>query len=56
MRYQYIDETGNQLLLPGDFYLPFGGKLNAENRWVKLARIIPWTKVEQHYAKASRNQ
>lgn len=52
MRYQYIDETGKQLLLPGDFFLPFGGKLNADNRWVKLARLVPWAKVEEHYAKA----
>lgn len=52
MKYQYIDETGNQLLLPGDFYLPFGGKLREDNRWVKLARLVPWTKVEDHYAKA----
>lgn len=32
-----------------DFYLPFGGKLDPENRWVKLANIIPWHLVEQDY-------
>lgn len=32
-----------------DFYLPFGGKLDPENRWVKLAAIIPWHLVEEDY-------
>ncbi|SFU40903.1 hypothetical protein SAMN05421543_1711, partial [Alicyclobacillus macrosporangiidus] len=31
----------NQLILPGDFFLPFCGKLNEDNRWVKLAQVIP---------------
>jgi len=34
------DHSSKQTVL--DFYLPFGGKLNSENRWVKLAEIIPW--------------
>lgn len=33
-----------------DFYLPFGGKLSGENRWVKLAKLIPWEAFESHYA------
>ena len=32
-----------------DFYLPFGGKLRASNRWVKLASIVPWREVERCY-------
>jgi transposase, IS5 family len=32
-----------------DFYLPFGGKLLADNRWVKLATMIPWQEVEECY-------
>ena len=40
----------NQLLLPHEFFLPFTGKLNEENRWVKLAQLIPWDLVEKHYA------
>jgi transposase, IS5 family len=32
-----------------DFYLPFGGRLDPENRWVKLAKIIPWHLVEEDY-------
>ncbi|NEZ56884.1 IS5 family transposase [Adonisia turfae] len=33
-----------------DFYLPFGGKLSSENRWVKLAEMIPWDEFESTYA------
>lgn len=32
-----------------DFYLPFGGKLLASNRWVRLAAMVPWQEVEQCY-------
>jgi IS5 family transposase len=38
-----------QILLPDDFFLPFGGKLNKENRWVKLANLIPWWDFENKY-------
>lgn len=44
--------TENQLILPDDFFLPFGGKLNKNNRWVKLASLIPWWRVEDKYAKS----
>jgi IS5 family transposase len=30
--------------------LPFGGKLSGENRWVKLAAMIPWESFESSYA------
>ena len=33
-----------------DFYLPFSGKLEASNRWVKLAKAMPWEEVERCYA------
>jgi transposase, IS5 family len=33
-----------------NFYLPFGGKLSSDNRWVKLAKLIPWETVEATYA------
>ncbi|WP_404783413.1 IS5 family transposase [Altericista sp. CCNU0014] len=33
-----------------NFYLPFGGKLSRDNRWVKLAKLIPWETVEASYA------
>ena len=32
-----------------DFYLPFGGQLSAENRWVKLVELVPWLEVERCY-------
>jgi len=37
-----------QLEFP-DFYHPFGGELDMENRWVLLAELIPWELVEQIY-------
>ena len=40
--------TNRQPDLP-DFYLPFGGKLDADNRWVKLASMVPWHLVEEDY-------
>lgn len=39
----------NQLILPGDFFLPFGGKLDEDNRWVQLARLVPWAEAEKKY-------
>ena len=33
-----------------DFYLPFSGNLCEENRWVKLAGLIPWEVFEEEYA------
>lgn len=33
-----------------DFVLPFEGKLNPENRWVKLSKLIPWEEIEKNYA------
>ena len=32
-----------------DFYLPFGGKLRSDNRWVILSKQIPWQEIEQRY-------
>ena len=34
-----------------NFELPFGGKLAQDNRWVIMAKLIPWTEVEEEYAK-----
>ncbi len=33
-----------------NFYLPFGGKLSGETRWVKLSELIPWQELETKYA------
>jgi len=36
---------------PETYELPFGGKLSEENRWVIMAKLIPWEKFEKEYAK-----
>ena len=33
-----------------EFYIPFGGKLLEDNRWVKIAKLMPWELVEDLYA------
>jgi transposase, IS5 family len=33
-----------------EFQMPWGGHLNPENRWIKLAEIIPWQEIEEQYA------
>jgi IS5 family transposase len=33
-----------------DFFLPFGGKLSGDNRWIRLAELIPWDELEDDYA------
>lgn len=43
----YHKFTTNQLVF--DFYLPFGGKLNPENRWVIQSTRIPWGEIEDIY-------
>lgn len=45
----YRSHSPGQLSLV-DFYLPFGGKLSGDNRWVKLSQLIPWEEIEEHYA------
>lgn len=35
---------------PEEFDLSFGGKLATDNRWVLLAKIIPWQEFEAEYA------
>ena len=33
-----------------EFLLPFGGHLDESNRWVRLAKLVPWEVAEQAYA------
>jgi hypothetical protein len=35
---------------PSEFELPFGGSLSPDNRWVKMAQVIPWSEFESEYA------
>lgn len=39
----------DQLIMPHEFFLPFGGQLDPNNRWVLLAQRIPWNKAEDLY-------
>ena len=45
----YRKRDRDQLTLE-HFLLPFGGKLSADNRWVKLAQLMPWDFIEDIYA------
>jgi transposase, IS5 family len=45
----------NDQLSIDDFMLPFEGKLKADNRWVQMAKIIPWNRIENDYAKLFPN-
>ena len=47
--------TQGRCLLPHEFFLPFGGQLNPENRWCKLAAMIPRAAVEERYIKRLGN-
>jgi hypothetical protein len=41
--------TQREQLEFADFYLPFSGELDPENRWIALARLVPWELAEQIY-------
>jgi transposase, IS5 family len=47
----YRKNDQNQLTME-EFHLPFGNSLSAENRWVKMAKIMPWVLIEELYAKS----
>ena len=36
------------------FLMPFGADLDASNRWVRMARLVPWGAVEEQYGKRFR--
>jgi len=44
-------KSNRQLSLKG-FHLPFGGKLNPENRWVRWSHSIPWDDLAVGYYKS----
>ena len=45
--YKYTEQ---QLIIPHEFFLPFGGNLNPKNSWCQLAAIVPWATIEKKYA------
>lgn len=51
----YRKPAVNQLAFE-DFVLPFGGTLRSDNRWVLLAKQIPWAEVETAYAQQFSNE
>ena len=44
----YRKDTPHQLTFE-NFYLPFGGHLRGDNRWVVLADQIPWDQIDDAY-------
>lgn len=44
----YYKDDRDQLGID-DFFLPFGGKLKKDNRWVRMAEIMPWDYIEEVY-------
>lgn len=44
----YRSNRSQQLEFP-DFYLPFSGQLDPENRWIQLTRLVPWQLAEEIY-------
>jgi hypothetical protein len=36
--------------MPIDFFMPFQGKLDSNNRWIKLSEMVPWEDFEDEYA------
>lgn len=37
--------------LAENFELPFEGRLSSNNRWIVMAKLIPWSEFEQEYAR-----
>ena len=46
----YYRNDADQLTME-EFFQPFGGRLRKDNRWVRLAEIMPWTHIEEIYVK-----
>jgi IS5 family transposase len=44
----YRPGSREQLEFP-DFYLPFSGHLDPDNRWIALAQLVPWELAEEIY-------
>ena len=43
-------QVESSFLLPEKFEFPHAGKLSKDNRWVILAKLIPWSEFEAKYA------
>ena len=51
----YLSSNADQITIE-DFFMPFGGKLLKTNRWVKLASIMPWERIEHIYMESFRSE
>ncbi len=47
----YYTKDENQLTID-DFYMPFAGKLDPNNRWGRLSRLMPWKRIEEIYLRS----
>ena len=47
----YKKEYTNQMVIE-DFFTPFGGKISADNRWVRLSELMPWEQIEKLYTES----
>ena len=45
----YVRRSAKQPEFP-NFYLPFNGRLDPSNRWVRFAGLIPWADLESKYS------
>ena len=45
--YRKVDPDGTP---PESFEVPMGGELALDNRWVRMAKLIPWSEFEAEYA------
>ncbi len=43
-------QVETSFMLPEKFEFPNGGKLSSDNRWVIMAKLIPWAEFEEEYA------
>lgn len=47
----YEAKERNQIGIEG-FFLPFGGQLQKDNRWIRLSGRMPWEQIEEIYLKS----
>jgi transposase, IS5 family len=43
-------QSGNKPKPPENFQMPFEASLAVDNRWVMMAKLIPWEEFEEQYA------
>jgi transposase, IS5 family len=48
--YRHEHRVGSRLWAFKGLFLPFCGNLSGDNRWIKLAELIPWEHLEDDYA------